>query len=75
MEHQDEHARENLAHQRQNDEQRQEAMRARTESELHQASGSTLDEQSRAALARQRQQQEHRHDTLLERSEEEVQEL
>lgn len=70
---QDEHARENLAQQRQQANHLQEAMRLRSEAELHQQSPSELDEQAREHLARQRQQSEHLQETLLERSEEEVQ--
>ncbi|HEY9764272.1 MAG TPA: hypothetical protein V6D07_17215 [Trichocoleus sp.] len=73
MENYDEHAREKLAHQRQQAEHLQEAMRLRSEEELHQTNPSNLDERARENLARQRQQSEHLHDTLLERSEEEVQ--
>ncbi|MBD0337225.1 MAG: hypothetical protein ICV62_17190 [Cyanobacteria bacterium Co-bin13] len=72
MDKQTDHARESLAHQRLQADQRQDAMRSRTEAEMHQADTSPLEEQSREAQARQRQHSEHLQDTLRERSEEEI---
>jgi hypothetical protein len=65
-------AREHLAQQRLQSEHRQDAMRSRTEAEMHQADTSTLEEQSREAQARHRQHDHHLQDTLRERSEEEI---
>ncbi|MBD2256083.1 hypothetical protein [Pseudanabaena sp. FACHB-2040] len=72
MDRQNDHARDSLAHQRLQADQRQNAMRTRTEAEMHQADSSNLEEQSRATLARQRQHSEHLQDTLRERTEEEI---
>lgn len=67
-----EQAREGLAQQRQQDELRQDAMRTRTEAELHSDSASDLDDQAREALTQQRQAEDQNQAALLERSEEEL---
>lgn len=65
--------RELLAHQRQQEDLRQSAMRSRAEAELHENTDSAVEAQARQALADQRLDQDHTQATMLERSEEELQ--
>lgn len=72
MDKQDEQARERLTQQRQNDEHSHEAMRTRTDEELHEASGLAVEAKARQSMANQLHHADHATETLRERSEEEL---
>jgi hypothetical protein len=68
MDKQAEQARELLVKQRQEEDLRQDAMRTRSEEELHHAEISTVDAQAREAMAQERAKAEETQEKILERS-------
>lgn len=63
-----EHARELLAHKRQQDEHLQESMRTRAEEQVQNTAETHTDEQARELLAHKRQQDEHLQESMLTRA-------
>lgn len=66
-----EQAREHLAHERSQEDQRQSSMATRTQEEMKHLS-STVEEESREALSEHRQHRDHLEETMMARTESEI---